>query len=390
MAKIKRALALSGGGPLVGIEIGAIHAFIDSDIEFDVWTCDCIGSWVACVFNSIDKQKDKKTKRKMLEDFFNILFVDDDIYELFPVATNVFVLNYLDYMEKIIETNASMFFNLSNFYNLYKPKWTYNLLFEYLSSFPHNQAEQNIYIGKFMSINPFFRYIMSNFWRLHKSGMGLSSVKEMPTYWNEYLDFDKLNSLVEEQGTYIYINAYNLTKQKIELFSNDKRIRNKKNSNFLRVEALQAGSSVLFYVENPLIDGDRYCEGANVDTVNFKDLLKNHKDIDEIWVIAITDYKFVKPPNDLREAADLQVMLPFSTIAADDIKLFEYYKKDPEKIKELGITKEEANKINLIKINIDGKDISNKMNYSWNKTNFRNGIQLGYEAAMTIIKSKDK
>jgi predicted acylesterase/phospholipase RssA len=37
--KIKRAIALSGGGPVAGIEIGALKAFEESEINFDIYSC---------------------------------------------------------------------------------------------------------------------------------------------------------------------------------------------------------------------------------------------------------------------------------------------------------------------------------------------------------------
>ena len=49
----KKALALSGGGPAVGIEIGALRAFEEKGIDFDIFSCACVGSWVGCLYNSL-------------------------------------------------------------------------------------------------------------------------------------------------------------------------------------------------------------------------------------------------------------------------------------------------------------------------------------------------
>ena len=51
----KKALALSGGGPAVGIELGALRAFEEKGIDFDIFSCACVGSWVGCLYNSLPR-----------------------------------------------------------------------------------------------------------------------------------------------------------------------------------------------------------------------------------------------------------------------------------------------------------------------------------------------
>ena len=68
----------------------------------------------------------------------------------------------------------------------------------------------------------------------------------------------------------IYHNAWNLSKQTLDQFSN------RVNDGYKQVTAQSlCACSALPFVEGTVdIDGDTYCEGALIDTVNFKQLLK--------------------------------------------------------------------------------------------------------------------
>jgi len=61
MEKKKRALALGGGGPAVGLSIGALNALKEAGITFDVWTCACIGAWLGVVYNQAEPGKQINT-----------------------------------------------------------------------------------------------------------------------------------------------------------------------------------------------------------------------------------------------------------------------------------------------------------------------------------------
>jgi predicted patatin/cPLA2 family phospholipase len=125
----------------------------------------------------------------------------------------------------------------------------------------------------------------------------------------------------------IYLNAFNLTQRKIDLFVN----REDHPAYYpISLRVLKANSSILGYLENWEIDAHKYCEGAVADTVNFKNLVRNHPDLNEVWVINILDYKEIKPPKNQLEADLLAVELPFTTIAHDDIKLFAFHLRKPD------------------------------------------------------------
>ncbi len=376
MNKKKRALALSGGGPLVGLHVGALKALGESSIDFDVWTCDCIGSWAGCVYNSSPAEFPVEQKQKRLEEFFTFLFVDDSIYKFFPVPTSVFVMDYPRFFQQMAQTWASSWLDVGN---IFRPQWVWDMMqIVTPDMLPLTEEETYGLMGKLMSINPQVRAAFNSFWNMPRGGLSLSETKHEPLIWKKFMDMDRLNN--DSDVPAIYINAYNLDKRQIELFSNDKKYKS------LSVEALQAGSSVLYYVQPPVINGDRYCEGANKDTLNFKDLLVNHPDLDEIWIVRLTDYQYVDPPETPVQAASLQVMLPFSTIADDDIKLFKYHIKDEGRLREVGMTREQADKILINEIQVKQGHFDKPLTYEWNQSNYENCRQAGYVAAKETIK----
>ena len=109
---VKRAIALAGGGPAVGISIGALRAFKKANITFDVWSCSCVGSWLGVVYN----QADPGTEVETVTQFFKNIFRPDEDYQRFPIA-GVFAPDFVGM------TNDSVNFALNpkNYANLLVP-----------------------------------------------------------------------------------------------------------------------------------------------------------------------------------------------------------------------------------------------------------------------------
>jgi predicted acylesterase/phospholipase RssA len=362
MKKIKRAIALSGGGPPVGLQVGALKALDENEIEFDVFTTDCIGSWTACIYNS-----HPKTKRfEKMKEFYNSCFVPDDVFEGFSVPVNVFVTDYFKdfmiYWEKL--------FDYRSYQGLFLPQHICEYMLHYLNpfNFPKNSVDLSLMINKAMSLNPYARLMFKLNYQSPKTGRSwlLGPDNYGDNFVGGYIDFKKLMTA----QAMIYLNAFNLTQRKINLFVNRK---DHPAYNPISLRALKANSSILGYLKNWDIDGDKYCEGAVADTVNFKDLLRNHPELNEVWVINILDYKEIKPPKNQLEADLLAVELPFTTIAHDDIKLFAFH------LKEEGLDK----KIKLVKINLSYKDLD----FFWKQSTLEKGIQVGYDGALATIKN---
>ena len=117
----------------------------------------------------------------------------------------------------------------------------------------------------------------------------------------------------------LYFNAYNLTDQRPELFINreDHPLYRP-----MTIQNLMACSALPYLLEPIEIDRKIYCERATVDTVNFRDRIDNHPDLDEIWVVRILAKNQIHPPKTLLDAFNNLVMLFASTTSEDSIALF--------------------------------------------------------------------
>jgi hypothetical protein len=120
------------------------------------------------------------------------------------------------------------------------------------------------------------------------------------------------------------------------------------------------------------IGGDIYCEGALIDTVNFKNLLEDHFYLDEIWISRIVDATQVHAPKNLDNALSNLCQLFAATVGEDDVKLFYYHVK--EGIEVNGELKKWTGTIVEIQVNP-------YVNFDWSQRNLKEGEQRGYQAA---------
>jgi predicted acylesterase/phospholipase RssA len=355
----KRAIALSGGGPVAGIEIGALKAFEDNGIDFDIYSCACVGSWVGCLYNSLAKDSDRIKK---IDQFFrDEIFIPDDIYESFPINYKVFRMDYLNDYYRLLEK----FFDFNTYTHLFLPERIAESGWNFMKNPPEGMDEFSYCISEAMALNPIVRFMAQLQYKIGKSGIaGLISSDK---FVDKFIDFEQL----KKSDKIVYLNAYDLSEKKLRIFIN----RNNHKFNDIDADALMAGSSVLHYTENRTIDGQRYkyCEGAVIDTVNLDVLLDEHQDLDEIWVVKIADYQEVLPPKNLIDSELISVMLPFDTISDDDIKLFTYRLNEHNQKKK--------KKIQMITLDMRYGEV----NYHWNHSNLDHGIKAGYEGALRSI-----
>ena len=110
---IKRAIALAGGGPAVGLSIGALRALKRARIEFDVWSCSCVGSWLGVVYNQADPGKEVETATQ----FFKDIFRPDEEYARFPIAS-VFAPDF----HGMVDNSVDFVLNPKNYANLLVPE----------------------------------------------------------------------------------------------------------------------------------------------------------------------------------------------------------------------------------------------------------------------------
>ena len=127
------------------------------------------------------------------------------------------------------------------------------------------------------------------------------------------------------------------------------------------------------FIEEPVeIDGEEYCEGALIDTVNFKNLLEDHFDLDEIWMSRIVDASQIHPPKNLDDVLSNLCQLFAATVGENDIKLFYYHVKEGIEIK--GQLRKWTGTIVEIHVNP-------YVTFDWSQHNLKDGEERGYSAA---------
>jgi predicted acylesterase/phospholipase RssA len=358
-----RAITLAGGGPAAGLHIGALKRLDEAKIKFDVWALSCIGAWVGLVYNQADPGKEVE----QTYDFFrNGVFREDVSYSRFPVNT-VFGSNSATNAKAITQ----FFLNPDSYKNLWLPEQMMAAAKDTLAFMSDrarwNEGDFNRWmLNSVLATNPFVRYWTSMMYLSNISG--LSRIHYPDSTFMKAIKFDRL---LADDKPFIFHNAWNISKQRLELFSNKPGFRSKTGSYGKITPATLCACSALPYVEETVeINGDIYCEGALVDTVNFQQLLEDHPELDEVWVSRIVDSKQVRAPQNIADALANLCMLFAATVGEDDIKLFRFH-----------VEKEKKWFGKIIEMKV-----SSKIDFHWTHDNLDRGCKAGYEAADEALK----
>lgn len=355
---IKRAIALAGGGPAVGLSIGALKSLKRAGITFDVWTCACIGAWLGVVYNQAEPGREVEDS----VDFFKRLFRPDAEYSRFPIA-GVFAPDF----QGMVKDSLEFTLNPKNYVNLVVPEAIQRAGDDLLkfASDPRQWSFANlnsVFLNDVLAVNPLTRFMTSLMYL--SSNNGLARIFYPDSAFLNAIQFDRL---YQPEKPAIYYNSYNMTQQRLELFTNKK---NSRGYGTIRAETLCA-CSALPYIETPVTIGDdTYCEGATIDTVNFEHLLQNHPDLDEVWVSRILDRKQIRPTRNLYDSLNNLVMLFASTTSEDDVKIFKY------KLKEIG------SKVRVVEI-----PVNHHVSYDWSWSNLERAILDGERATDAVLKA---
>jgi predicted acylesterase/phospholipase RssA len=218
-----------------------------------------------------------------------------------------------------------------------------------------------------LAVNPFVRYWTSMMYLSNVSGLSRIHYPE-----STFMKAIKFERLYDKDKPFIFHNAWNISKQRLELFSNKPSFRPPSDFKYGKISsATLCACSALPYVEETVqIGEDIYCEGALIDTVNFYQLLEDHPDLDEVWVNRIVDAGQVKPPRNIADALANLCMLFAATVGEDDIKLFRYHVKEENKWHG-----------QIVEIHVN-----DSVNFHWTRSNLRHGRHAGYQAADKALK----
>ena len=365
---MKRAITLAGGGPAAGLHIGALEKLDEADIRFDVWAMSCIGAWVGIVYNQCDPGKEVQ---QTYEFFRDGVFRDDVSYSRFPINT-VFGSDSVTNTKAMVE----FFLDPRSYQNLWLPDKVMDSARETLKFMSDrsqwNEGDINRWmLNHVLAVNPFVRFWTSAMYLSNMSGLSRISYPD-----SNFMKSIKFDRLFDEEKPFIFHNAWNITKQRLDLFSNKPKFTSKTKCSYrdIKAETLCACSALPFVEQTVDIDGDTYCEGALIDTVNFYQLLEDHPDLDEIWVSRIVDSTQVRPPRNLTDALGNLCMLFAATVGEDDIKLFRFHVDTAKADKKW--------KGEIIEI-----EVSDTVTFDWTHSNLDRGRRAGYHATARLLQT---
>lgn len=328
------ALILGGGAPNSTLMAGALEAFIDEGVTFDVISTSGAGALIGLFY----KAPRYKTPGEALRDTVNFS-ISDFIYDMLPVNYKVFN-----------KPGAAA--------DLYRMMISMNpFTASIMDSAPDSWAERFFTDLSALFINTLCPTDLNYY------SQGLCA--NVP-FVETVIDFDKLKDIPED----FYINAYNINDRQMENFHKAE----------ITPDHFHASFAFPFIYPPYKMNGKYYFEGASVDALNYKSLVNKHPEVDTIVVFDIlgTD-KLIREPKNIYDAWVVSIMVPLVEIARDDTKIFELkYNKG-------------KNKRNLLKVNFDIPESQWPYVLDWSYSNLKALYDTGYESGLKFIKNnRDK
>ena len=337
----KKALLIGGGAPNSTLIAGALVAFLEQKVEFDVVSTSGAGALMGLLYTA-PRNGDP---RRALEEWVGV-GVADPIYQFLPVNYKVFMKpgSQADFYRQLLLRNPFT-----------RP------LFDAIADGSLNGGLADWLRLGFLSLSP------SN---LTPNSLGLCA--HLP-FAEQAIDFDAVRSIVPN----FYINAYNTSRSQMTIWGKDQ----------ITPEHIRAAFSFPFIYPPYCIDGEDYIEGAAIDTLNFKALVDDtpggdalHPDLDTLVVFDILGAdKLIRTPRNLYDAWVHSIITPLVEIAKDDIRLFELqHNRDAA-----GQEKRRLLKVNLMSGIPEGH--WDKV-LDWSQSNLSLLFDVGYNAGLAFCR----
>ncbi len=277
----KIGLVLGGGAPNSTLIAGALAAFVDQQIEFDVISASGAGVLMGLLYTAPKDGAPRQALQRWAD-----TGVADSIYKMLPVNYKVF---------QKPGTQADVF------RDIFRP-----------AAHPFFPALNQMFAGVPGIWSDWVQLMMSSLSPSDLSMNSLGLCAHLPML-EQSVDFSAVPSIRPA----FYINAYNLTQQRMQIWGKHE----------IAPAHVRAALSFPFLYAPTEIGGDDYIEGAALDTLNFDPFIEGkgeHADTDTLVILDILgDERLLRKPRNLYDAWVRSIITPLVKIAKTEQRLFE-------------------------------------------------------------------
>ncbi len=277
----KTALVLGGGAPNSTLIAGALTAFLDQGIEFDVISASGAGVLMGLLYAAPKGASPRQALARWAE-----VGVADSIYKMFPVNTKIF-------------------------HKPGKEAFTYRgAMNPPRGAHPFLEAITNQFAGASDAWSDWMHLMISTLSPSDLSSKSLGLCAHVP-FIEQAIDFTAIRDIKPE----FYINAYNTNKSHMQIWGKRE----------IEPVHVRAALSFPFLYPPTEIDGDDYIEGAALDTLNLDPFkTAQHDDVDTLVILDILgEDRLIRKPRHLYDAWVRSVITPLVKISKSELRLFE-------------------------------------------------------------------
>ncbi|EJL92294.1 putative esterase of the alpha-beta hydrolase superfamily [Herbaspirillum sp. CF444] len=307
----KKALVIGGGAPNSTLIAGALTAFLDEGIEFDVISASGAGVLMGLLYQAPLDCSPREALMRWAE-----VGVADSIYKMFPINYKIFkkpgqeARSFRDNVPSQMPSMPGMPGMASMTAMPGMPN---------MSSMAAGNPFLDVFTQRFAEAsgawNDWMHLMLSAMSPSDLSSKSLGLCAHHP-FLEQSIDFDAIARMKPE----FYINAYNMSKGEMQIWDKTE----------IAPIHVRAALSFPFLYPPTEIDGDDYIEGAALDTLNFDPLTSTpgkpgkHDDIETLVVLDILgEDRLIRKPRNLYDAWVRSIITPLVKISKTEMRLFE-------------------------------------------------------------------
>jgi predicted acylesterase/phospholipase RssA len=324
----KTGLVLGGGAPNSPLIAGALAAFLDQEVEFDVISASGAGVLMGLLYTAPLEGTPREALKRWAD-----AGVADSIYKMMPV-------NYKIFRKPGNQADA------------------YRNVFTPAAGSPMFSGMPNIMGGSQAPWSDWTQLLMSAMSPSNLSAKSLGLCAHAP-FLEGAVDFSAIAGMKPD----FYINAYNLNQHTMRIWGKHE----------IQAQHVRAALSFPFLYAPTDIDGEDYIEGAALETLNFDPFIEGrgqHHDIDTLVVLDILgDERLLRKPRNLYDAWVGSMITPLVRVSQQQLRLFELEHSHPKR--------------RLLKLELMAAVPEQHLPYTmdWSTSNMQLLFDVGYKAA---------